>query len=53
MLSRVFRGLFTLAGMLFGYGVSTFLISEEVLGRFWEFNSGEIMLASVFFVGLL
>lgn len=52
MLSRVFRGLFTLAGMLFGYGVSTLLISDEVLGRFWEFNSGEIMLATIFFVGL-
>ncbi len=52
MLSRVFRALFTLAGMLFGYGVSTLLISEEVLGRFWEFNSGEIMLATIFFVGL-
>ena len=52
MLSRIFRALFTLAGMLFGYGVSTLLLSDEVLGRFWEFNSGEIMLASVFFVGL-
>lgn len=52
MLSRVFRVLFTLAGMLFGYGVSTLLLSESVLGRFWEFNSGEIMWATVFFVGL-
>ena len=52
MLSRIFRALFTLAGMLFGYGVSTLLISDEVLGRFWEFNSGEVMLATVFFVGL-
>ncbi|MDO5441113.1 MAG: PIN domain-containing protein [Bacillota bacterium] len=52
MLSRVFRALFTLAGMLFGYGVSTFLVSENVLGRFWDFNSGEIMLATIFFVGL-
>ena len=52
MLSRVFRILFTFAGMLFGYGVSTLLVSEDVLGRFWEFNSKEIMLAAVFFVGL-
>ena len=42
MLSRIFRALFTLAGMLFGYGVSTLLLSEEVLGRFWEFNTGDV-----------
>ena len=52
MLSRVFRALFTLAGMLFGYGVSSLLVSESVLGKFWSFNSGEIMLATIFFVGL-
>lgn len=52
MLSRFFRVLFTLAGMLFGYGVSKLLVSDDVLGRFWEFNSGEMMLATVFFVGL-
>ena len=52
MLSKIFRVLFTLAGMLFGYGVSTLLVSDEVLGRWWEFNSGEVMLATVFCIGL-
>jgi len=50
MLSRIFRVLFTLAGMLFGYGVSALLVDDKVLGRFWKFNAGEIMLATAFFV---
>jgi len=50
MLNKVLRVFFTLMGMLFGYGVSNLLLDEKVLGRFWEFNSGEITLATLFFV---
>lgn len=49
MFSRIFRTLFTFVGVLCGYGVSDFLIGQEVLGRFIEFGDGAQLPAHIIF----
>ncbi len=53
MLNRVFRVIFTLCGMLFGYGVSVFLTGlnlTEIWGDKWVMTPGERSLVVGFFV---
>ena len=55
MLDRVFRAIFTLSGMLFGFGVSRLFTSlnlAEQLGPKWDMAPGDQMLISAFFVGV-
>ncbi len=50
MLSRIFRTLFVIVGMLLGYELTSIVVSDSVLGRFHEFSSGDIMLTRVVLV---
>ncbi len=54
MLNKVFRGIFTLCGMLFGYGVSIFLASLDLAalwGDKWAMTPGERTLVMASLVG--
>ena len=50
MLTRLFRSLFVIIGMLLGYEVTSIVFSDNVLGRYYEFDSGNIMTARIVLV---
>lgn len=55
MLERAFRAIFTLCGMLFGYGVSIFLINQDLASKWgdkWVMTYSEKSLVVALFVGL-
>ncbi|NCB42470.1 MAG: PIN domain nuclease [Clostridia bacterium] len=56
MLDRAFRAIFTLCGMLFGYGVSIFIINQDLTekwGEKWAMTYSEQTLIVAAFVGTL
>lgn len=55
MLERVFRAVFTLCGMLFGYGVSIFILNRDLAGSWgdkWAMTYSEKTLVAAVIVGV-